>query len=121
MKGQRGSAVVEFALVLPLLLAVLAASVEVVVVGRTQLELVHAAREGAREAAVATDPARAVAAVRAALPDDLGLRAVVAVSRPAAVGSRAVVTVRLRHRVAGVLAGGLTVELRARAVARVER
>ena len=52
MRLDRGSAVVEFALVLPLLLAVVLASVEVVVLGRVQLELVQAAREGAREAAV---------------------------------------------------------------------
>ena len=121
MTAARGSAVVEFAIVVPLLLAVLAASVEVVVLGRTQLELVQAAREGAREAAVARDPARAVAAARAALGSELGGRAAVSVSRPDSVGARAVVTVRLRHRMAGALAGGFGVELRARAVARVER
>ena len=121
MIRDRGSAVVEFALVLPLVLAVLAASVEVVVLGRAQIELVQAAREGAREAAVAPDPARAVAAVRAALGPELGRRAVVAVSRPVTVGGRATVTIRLRHRMAGALAGGFAVELRARAVTRVER
>jgi Flp pilus assembly protein TadG len=65
--GERGSATIEFALVVPMVLLVLLAAVEVAVVARAQLEVVHAAREGAREAAASPDPAQAVAAVRAAL------------------------------------------------------
>jgi len=53
VRGGRGSAVVEFALVLPLVLVVLLGAVEVAVVARTQLEVSQAAREGAREAAPA--------------------------------------------------------------------
>ena len=121
MRLERGSAVVEFAVVLPLLLAVLLASVEVVALGRTQLALVQAAREGAREAAVSPDPARAVAAVQHSLGPELARTARIGVSRPQVVGARAEVTVRLSHRFAGVLAGGIAVELRGRAVARVER
>jgi len=111
---------VEFALVLPLVLVLLAAAVEVAVAARGQLEVVQAAREGARAAATSPDPAEAVAAVRAAL-GARGDRARVSVRRPAEVGSRAVVEVRLPHRLAGVLAGGIEVELRASATMRVER
>ncbi len=46
MRGGQGSAVVEFALVLPLVLVVLLGAVEVAVVARTQLEVSQAAREG---------------------------------------------------------------------------
>lgn len=118
--SERGSAVVEFALVVPLVLALLLAVVEVAVVGRTQLELISAAREGAREAAANPDPAGAIRAVHAALGDPGG-SAVVSVRRPHVVGERAVVSIRLPYRVAAPLVGGFTVELSARAVMRVER
>ena len=119
--GERGSAVVEFAIVLPLVLAVLAAGVEVVVLARTQLELVNAAREGARQAATSPDPARAVAAAQEALGAELGPRLRVSVERPDVVGQRATVHLRLQHRMAAALLGGFTVDLRARAAMRVER
>ena len=112
---------VEFAIVLPLVLAVLAAGVEVVVLARTQLELVNAAREGARQAATSPDPARAVAAAQDALGPDLSSRLRVSVDRPAAVGQAATVRLRLSHRMAAPLLGGWTVELRSRASMRVER
>ena len=112
---------VEFALVLPVVILVLLAVVELTAVARTQLELVHAAREGARTAATVTDPARAVEAVRQALDPEVAARVRVSVSRPAAVGAAAEVGVVLPHRVAAFLLGGLPVELRARSVMRVER
>jgi Flp pilus assembly protein TadG len=115
----RGSAVVEFALVLPLVLLVMLGVVEVAVVGRVQLEVVHAAREGARQAAADPEPAHAVAAARRALGDS-GPSARVAVRRPHVVGEMAVVTVRLPHRVAAPLFGGFTIELVARSAMRVE-
>lgn len=118
--SSRGSAVVEFALVIPVIILVLFAVVEVVVVGRTQLELANAAREGARHAATVVDPSEAVAAARAAL-GRTGARATVSVTRPHVVGRQAQVTVRLRHRLASPLFGGIPIELRARAVMRVER
>ncbi len=50
-----GQAAVELALALPLVFVVLLAAVQVLLVGRDQLAVVHAAREGARAAAVAAD------------------------------------------------------------------
>jgi Flp pilus assembly protein TadG len=119
--GERGSAAVEFALVLPLVLFVLLAVVEVAVAARVQLEVSHAAREGAREAAASPDVERAVAAVRRTLAPDAAGRARVSVSRQHVVGGAAEVVVRLRHRVAAPLFGGFDVMLTARAVMRVER
>jgi len=118
--SDRGSAAIEFALVVPLVIVALFAVVEVALVARTQLELTNAAREGAREAATVPDPARAVDAVRAAL-GPRGREAVVSVRRPHVVGRRAEVTIRLRHVLAAPLFGGFAVELRARSVMRVER
>jgi hypothetical protein len=51
----QGQAAVELALALPLVFVVLLAAVQVLLVGRDQLAVVHAAREGARAAAVAAD------------------------------------------------------------------
>jgi Flp pilus assembly protein TadG len=118
--NERGSAVIEFALVLPLVLLLVLAIVEVAVVARTQLEVVNASREGAREAAANPDPAAAVSAVQRSL-GAAGRRAGVQVSRPHVVGERATVLVRLPHTLAAPLFGGVTVELRAKAVMRVER
>lgn len=111
---------VEFALVLPLVLVVLLGIVEVAVVARSEIQLIHAAREGAREAAASPDTRRSVAAVRAAL-GDRGRSARIRVSRPARVGERAAVSVSLRHRVAAPFFGGFTVTLEARSTMRVER
>ena len=57
IRRDSGSAVAEFAIVLPLVLVVLVASVELVSVARVQLEVTQAAREGARHAATNVDPA----------------------------------------------------------------
>jgi Flp pilus assembly protein TadG len=119
-RSQAGSAVVEFALVLPLVVVLLFGVVEVAVVARTQLEVVNAAREGAREAAANPDTSAAAGAARAAL-GAAGADAVIAVSRPAVVGSRASVSVRLPHRVAAPLLGGFTIELSGTAAMRVEK
>jgi Flp pilus assembly protein TadG len=111
---------VEFALILPLALLLVLALVEVAVAARTQLEVVNAAREGAREAAANPDPARAAAAARQAL-GPAGDRAQVTVRRPHVVGQAAEVTVRVRHVIAAPVFGGFGVDLRARSVMRVER
>lgn len=120
MIRQSGSAAVEVALVLPLILMLLLAVAEVAVVARTQLELVNGAREGARVAAVSPEPADAVVAVQ----ELLGARAAearISVTRPHVVGENAVVAIVLPHRLAPFLFGGAGVELRAQATMRVER
>ena len=118
--SDRGSAVVEFALVVPLVLALVLCLVEVALVARTQLEVVNSAREGAREAAASPDPADAVRAARAVLGESGG-SARISVRRPDVVGERAEVKVMLPYRVAAPLFGGLAVEIVARASMRVER
>jgi len=111
--------VIEFALVVPVMLVALLGVVEVALLARTQLEVVAAAREGARHAAVSPDPAEAVAAVQRALGSQ-GETATISVSRPDVVGLPAEVVVRLRH-VLGSWLGGVAVEVTGRATMRVER
>ena len=69
--GQCGQAAVELALGLPLVFLAVLAVVQVVLVVRDQVAVVHAAREGARAAAVAPDGGAADA--RAAAVAALGL------------------------------------------------
>jgi Flp pilus assembly protein TadG len=86
---------VEFALVLPLLLLSALALVQVGLLGRDALLVAHAAREGAREAAVTTDDS----AVQNAVLDRGGLipdRTTVDVQRSASAGDA--VTVRITYR-----------------------
>lgn len=110
----------EFALVIPIVLLVLFTLVEVVVVGRVQIELLGAARQGARVAATNPDPGVAVDAVHAALGENLANEVIVTVERPAVVGREAVVSLSLTHRLASALFGGVPVDLAARSVMRVE-
>jgi Flp pilus assembly protein TadG len=117
---ERGGTVVEFALVVPLVLALVLGLVEVALVARAQLEVVNAAREGAREAAASPDPSDAVRAARAAL-GEVGSSARVSVRRPDVVGRLAEVRVTLPYRVAGPFLGGVRVDITAKAVMRVER
>ena len=58
-RGDRGQAMVETALVLPLVVLFLLAVVQVGLVVRAQVLVTHAAREAARAAAVDPDPAAA--------------------------------------------------------------
>jgi hypothetical protein len=109
------------ALTIPTLVLVLLATLEVLVVARLQLELVAAAREGARVAATVSDPARAVLAAQEALGSELATRARVQVSRPNVVGRPATVRVILHHRLVTPLLRWVKVELSGRAVMRVER
>jgi len=118
--AERGSAVVEFALILPLVLILVLGVVEVAIVARSEIQLIHAAREGARQAAVSPDTAQAAAAVRKAL-GAAGPAARVSVSRPSAIGEPANVRVLVRHRVAAPIFGGFTVDLVASASMRTER
>jgi len=116
---ERGSVTVEMALVLPLVVLLIVAIAEVAVAARTQLEVLNAAREGARTAAVAPDPADAVVAAKRAL-GELGDQARVRVNRPRVVGEPATVTVVVRHRAIPEILGGVIVELEATASMRVE-
>ncbi|MCJ7781820.1 MAG: pilus assembly protein [Acidimicrobiia bacterium] len=111
---------VEFALVVPLVLALVLGVVEVALVARSQMEVVNAAREGAREAAVSPDPSDAVRAARASL-GEVGSSAQVSVRRPDVVGRLAEVRVTLPYRVAAPFFGGVGVQITAKAVMRVER
>lgn len=118
--SQRGSAVVEFALVVPLVLALLFGVVEVALVARSQLLVIGAAREGAREAAASPDPAAATQAARSVL-GERGASVRISVRRPAVVGKAARVTVTMPYRIAAPLFGGLSVDLTGSASMRVER
>ena len=120
MNQQEGSATVELALLLPVLALLLVMIVEVALAARLQIELVSAAREGARVAATTPDPAAALAAVDRALGGRAG-DARINVHRPHVVGADARVTIRLAHSVRLPLIGGPTVPLSATAVMRVER
>lgn len=111
---------VEFALILPLALILILGIVEVAVVARSEIQLIHAAREGARQAATSPDTAKAAESVRRALGTD-GSRVAISVSRPSGVGEVARVDVRLRHTIAAPLLGGIPVQLSATASMRTER
>ena len=117
-----GQAVVELALVLPLVVALLLAVLQVGLVVRDQVLVVHAAREAAREAAVDPDPAaaRRAAAEGSGLPTE---RLQVTVSERGRPGSRVRVDVRYRAPtdvpLVGAAIGSLT--LRASATMRVEQ
>ncbi|HEY7823505.1 MAG TPA: TadE/TadG family type IV pilus assembly protein, partial [Acidimicrobiia bacterium] len=86
---------IEFFLVIPLLIVVLAAGIQVISVARARIELLGAVREGARVAATTPDPARAVEAVRTAMPPSDRDRVRISVSRPGVVGRPARVTASL--------------------------
>lgn len=105
---------------LPLIVVLLLAVAEVAVVARTQLELVNAAREGARVAAVSPEPADAVEAAQQAL-GELADDARISVVRPHVVGESASVSILLRHRLIPFLFGGTSVGLHSTASMRVEQ
>ena len=68
LRSESGSATVELAAAIPLLVAVTLAMVGLLGLARDQVLAQGAAREAAREAAIGGDPARASSAARAALP-----------------------------------------------------
>ena len=68
-RSERGQSTVEFALLLPLLFALLVLLFEVTLVARDELLVVHAARDAARQAAVANDPQATRGAAARTLPD----------------------------------------------------
>lgn len=122
MGDDRGQAAVELALVLPLVAALALALLQVALVVRDQVLVVHAAREGARAAAVGDDPeaARAAALAGASLIPD---RVVVEASGRGGAGSRVRVLVRYVSVTDLPLVGPLLgdVELSGSASMRVER
>lgn len=109
----RGSATVELAAAIPLLLAVTLAMVGVIVVARDHVLALGAAREGAREAALSGDPARAAAAARAAVPAGRRARVTVSSSPPRLVRVEVVLVTRVPPSPAAIT-------VRAAAVAAVE-
>jgi len=93
-RGDRGQATVEFALVLPLLVIVVAGVIWVGQLMTTQVQLENAAREGARAAAI--EPARA-----ASVADDAVRRVVGGAVVHTSVDST-YVTVEVRKEIDGV-------------------
>ena len=112
---------VELFLVLPIAILVLVASIQLIGVARTRIELQGAVREGARVAATTPDPARAVEAVLAALSPEMRGVARVSVERPSRVGAVATVTISMRHVLGQPFPRSLGVDLSARATMRIER
>ena len=115
---ERGQATVELALVLPVVVLLLLAVVQVALVGRDQVAVAHAAREAARAAAVDPAPEAAVRAARAVVPG-----ATVEVGPRPAVGGQVRVTVTVVVHTDVPFVGPLVPdpELTATAVMRVER
>ena len=120
-RGNAGGVALELAVTIPTLILVLLAMLEVVVVARLQLELVAAAREGARVAATVLDPGAAMRATQHAVGPNLSDRIIVEVTRPTVPGRLAIVRVSLRHQLVTPLLRWLSVDLSGRAVMRVER
>lgn len=117
-----GQAAVELALVLPLVGLLLLALVQVGLLVRDQVMVVHAAREAVRQAAVDADPSAPGRAARASSGLD-GSRLAVVESGRGAPGSRVRVEVSYRPGPGVPIVGRLVaaVVLRADATMRVER
>jgi Flp pilus assembly protein TadG len=112
---------VELFLVLPIVILVVVASIQLIGVARARIELQGAARDGARVAATTPDPSRAVDAVLAALPPAMRQGARVSVERPSQAGAVAIVSVSMRHQLGTPFPPSLGVELSAMATMRTER
>jgi Flp pilus assembly protein TadG len=105
--GDRGSSAVEFALLLPILLLVLLALVQVGVLARDSLVLTQASRAGAREAAVQLSTDVVERAVRDAAPGLAADRLSVNVAWSGTRGAPVTVSVAYKAPVASLLAGWL--------------
>ncbi len=105
--GQRGSSAVEFAILLPILLLVLLALVQVGVLARDALVLTQASRAGAREAAVQPSTEAVERAVRNAAPGLAADNLSVSVAWSGTRGAPATVSVAYEAPVASLLAGWL--------------
>jgi Flp pilus assembly protein TadG len=113
-----GQATVEFAFLLPLVVFAALAVIQIGLVVRDQMGVVHAAREAARAASVDADPARATRAAHRTLPGST-----VEVGARPKVGGEVTVTVRYTSVTNLPLVGALfpDPELHASATMRVER
>ena len=116
--GHAGQSTVEFAFVLPLVVLAALAIIQVALVVRDELGVVHAAREAARAASVDRDPGAAARAAHRTLPDadvDVGART--------RVGDPITVTVHYRSETSLPLVGVLMPDpdLHASATMRIER
>ena len=122
-RSEIGSSTVEFALVLPLLLVVTLALIQVALVGRDQLLVEAAARAGARAAAVEDDDAEVVGAALRAAPTLDPATTTVTTTREGARGAAVTVEVRYEDRIRVPFVGWLmgdAVSLEATAVMRQE-
>ena len=117
-RRERGQATVELALVLPVLVLALLAVIQVALVVRDRVAVVHAAREAARAASVDPDPAAAARTARRILA---GARVHVG-ARPK-VGEPISVEVTYRSATDLPLVGALFPDplMRSRVVMRVEK
>lgn len=111
----------EFFLILPLVVVLLVAGLQVVSVARVKIELIGAVREGARVAATTPDPSRAVDAVMAALDPEMAARTRISVTRPSVPGQMATVSATFRHVVDFFILPDLEFEVPARASMRTEK
>jgi Flp pilus assembly protein TadG len=102
---ERGSAVVEFALVLPVLLTLCLALVQIGLLARDQLLLVQAARAGSRQAVVDPEDGPVRSAVLQAAPGLDPTRVEVTVDRTGGLGQPVEVTVGYEATIAVPLAG----------------
>jgi hypothetical protein len=113
-----GQSTVEFALVLPLFFALLALLLQVALVARDEVMVVHAARAAVREASVTSDRGRVEAAASRALPG-----ATVRVEQRGRVGRPVEVDIEYVSKTDLPLVGALLPDLtlRAAAVMNVEK
>ena len=118
VRGETGQATVEFALILPLVIFAALAIIQVGLLVRDHLAVVHAAREAVRAASVDADPSTAVHAAHRTLP-----HAEVEVAPRPSVGEPISVEVRYRAVTDVPLVGLLFPDpvLHSRAVMRVEK
>lgn len=122
-RGERATAAVEFALVLPLVLTMTVAVLQVGLLVKDRLVLEGAARAGAREAAVTLDPDAVQAAVVAAAVSLDPSFIQVDIAREGGAGTPVTVRVDYEHRLSLMLVDWLfpeSVSLSARAVMRQE-
>ena len=122
-RGDRGQTTIELVLAMPLIALCLLALVQVGLLVRDQVVVVHAAREAVRTASVDPDPTSVRAAAIDGAPGLDASRLEVTVLRRGPVDGLVEVEVRYRAPTAVPLAGALISEpeLVASAVMRVER